>query len=82
MGLGIIFGFVAFFTLGDAWIDNRVFDPMVQRTYGVMTNDTLLSIPLFVLMGCIIERAAMVDKMFYSVQLAFRRVPDRWRSPR
>jgi tripartite ATP-independent transporter DctM subunit len=75
MGLGIIFGFVAFFTPGEAWIDNRVFDLMVQRTYGVMTNDTLLSIPLFVLMGYIIERAAMVDKMFYSVQLAFRRVP-------
>ena len=75
MGLGIIFGFVAFFAPGESWVDNRVFDLMVQRTYGVMTNDTLLSIPLFVLMGYIIERAAMVDKMFYSVQLAFRRVP-------
>jgi len=75
MGLGIIFGFVAFFVPGESCVDNRVFDLMVQRTYGVMTNDTLLSIPLFVLMGYIIERAAMVDKMFYSVQLAFRRVP-------
>jgi TRAP-type mannitol/chloroaromatic compound transport system permease large subunit len=47
----------------------------VQRTYGVMTNDTLLSIPLFVFMGYIMERAALVDRMFHSVQLAFRRVP-------
>jgi TRAP-type mannitol/chloroaromatic compound transport system permease large subunit len=48
---------------------------MVQRTYGVMVNDTLLSVPLFVFMGYIMERAALVDRMFHSVQLAFRRVP-------
>src|SRR5213594_2023642 len=40
-----------------------------------MTNDTLLSIPLFVFMGYVMERAALVDKMFYSVQLAMKRVP-------
>ncbi len=55
--------------------DNRVFDLMVERTYGAMTNDVLISIPLFVLMGYVMERGALVDKMFYSIQLAFRRVP-------
>src|SRR5450631_3790394 len=48
---------------------------MGERTYGAMTNETLLSIPLFVLMGYVMERGALVDKMFYSIQLAFRRVP-------
>src|SRR2546430_5807653 len=48
---------------------------MVQRTYGEMTNDVLISIPLFVLMGYVMERGALVDKMFYSIQLAFRRMP-------
>jgi TRAP-type mannitol/chloroaromatic compound transport system permease large subunit len=48
---------------------------MVQRAFGAMTNDTLLSIPLFVLMGYVMERGALVDKMFHSVQLAFRSVP-------
>jgi len=48
---------------------------MVQRTYGAMTNDVLISIPLFVMMGYVMERGALVDKMFYSIQLAFRRVP-------
>ena len=38
---------------------------MVQRTYGAMTNDVLISIPLFVLMGYVMERGALVDKMFY-----------------
>ncbi len=75
MGLGMIFGYMAFWVPGQHWYDNRVFDLIVQRTYGVMTNDTLLSIPLFVFMGYIMERAALVDRMFHSVQLAFRRVP-------
>jgi TRAP-type mannitol/chloroaromatic compound transport system permease large subunit len=75
MGLGILFGFIAFYTPGESWVNNRVFDLMVQRTYGAMTNDVLISIPLFVLMGYVMERGALVDKMFYSIQLAFRRVP-------
>jgi TRAP-type mannitol/chloroaromatic compound transport system permease large subunit len=75
MGLGMIFGYVAFWDPAHPFLGNKIFDLVVQRTYGVMTNDQLLSIPLFVLMGYIIERAALVDKMFYSVQLAFRRMP-------
>ena len=75
MGLGMAFGFTAFYDPSQPWLDNRVFNLMVQRTYGAMTNDTLLSIPLFVLMGYVMERGALVDKMFHSVQLAFRRLP-------
>ena len=75
MGLGMVFGYIAFWTPGHHWWDNRIFDLVVQRTYGVMTNDTLLSVPLFVFMGYIMERAALVDRMFHAVQLAFRRVP-------
>ncbi|HEV8532965.1 MAG TPA: TRAP transporter large permease subunit [Methylomirabilota bacterium] len=75
MGLGMVFGYIAFWIPGAHWYDNRIFDLIAQRTYGVMTNDVLLSIPLFVFMGYVMERAALVDKMFHSVQLAFRRVP-------
>jgi TRAP-type mannitol/chloroaromatic compound transport system permease large subunit len=76
MGLGIFFGYIAFYDPSHVTLaDNRVFDLMVQRTYGAMTNDVLISIPLFVLMGYVMERGALVDKMFYSIQLAFRRVP-------
>jgi TRAP-type mannitol/chloroaromatic compound transport system permease large subunit len=75
MGLGMVFGYVAFWVPGGHWFDNRVFDLIAQRTYGVMINDTLLSVPLFVFMGYVMERAALVDRMFHSVQLAFRRVP-------
>jgi TRAP-type mannitol/chloroaromatic compound transport system permease large subunit len=75
MGLGIFFGYIAFYDPTHSWANNRVFDLMVERTYGAMTNDVLISIPLFVLMGYVMERGALVDKMFYSIQLAFRRVP-------
>jgi TRAP-type mannitol/chloroaromatic compound transport system permease large subunit len=75
MGLGMFFGYIAFYEPHQLFTDNRVFDLMVQRTYGAMTNDVLISIPLFVLMGYVMERGALVDKMFYSIQLAFRRVP-------
>jgi TRAP-type mannitol/chloroaromatic compound transport system permease large subunit len=75
MGLGMLFGFIAFYDPAVPWFDNHVFDLMVQRAFGAMTNETLLSIPLFVLMGYVMERGALVDKMFHSVQLAFRRVP-------
>jgi len=75
MGLGMFFGFIAFYDPTHLFADNKVFELMVQRTYGAMTNDVLISIPLFVLMGYVMERGALVDKMFYSIQLAFRRVP-------
>ena len=75
MGLGMLFGYVAFYDPAAPWLDNRIFDLMVQRAFGAMTNETLLSIPLFVLMGYVMERGALVDKMFHSVQLAFRKLP-------
>ena len=75
MGLGMLFGYVAFYDPAAGFLDNRIFDLMVQRAFGAMTNETLLSIPLFVLMGYVMERGALVDKMFKSVQLAFRSVP-------
>jgi len=75
MGLGMFFGFIAFYDPTHFATDNKVFELIVQRTYGAMNNDVLISIPLFVLMGYVMERGALVDKMFYSIQLAFRRVP-------
>src|SRR5437868_10499684 len=75
MGLGMLFGYVAFYDPTQNWLHNQIFDLFVQRTFGAMNNETLLSIPLFVFMGYIIERAALVDRMFFSVQLAFRRMP-------
>ena len=75
MGLGMFFGFFALHDPAVPWHQSKIFDLMVERTFGAMNNETLISIPLFVLMGYVMERGALVDKMFYSVQLAFRRFP-------
>src|SRR5438128_12149944 len=75
MGLGMFFGYIAFYDPTQLCSDTRVFALMLQRTFVAMTNDVLVSIPLFVLMGYVMERGALVDKMFYSIQLAFRNVP-------
>ena len=34
MGLGMMFGFYAFFDPSQHWFDNRIFDLMVERTFG------------------------------------------------
>jgi TRAP-type mannitol/chloroaromatic compound transport system permease large subunit len=67
MALGVGFGYLA---MGDT-----VFQLVVQRTYSVMANDVLVSIPLFVFMGYIIERANILDRLFHSIQLAIGGLP-------
>jgi tripartite ATP-independent transporter DctM subunit len=67
MALGIFFGYHA---MGDL-----IWPLLVQRTYSVMTNDVLISIPLFVFMGYIIERANILDRLFRSLQLAAGPMP-------
>ena len=65
--IGVTFGF-----LGIGWV---VFDLVVQRTFFVMQNDVLVAIPLFLFMGYIVERAGILDKLFYSVQLLMGGLP-------
>jgi tripartite ATP-independent transporter DctM subunit len=75
MGLGMLFGFMAFYRSWQPWYENPIFDLMVQRTFGVMTNDVVISVPLFVFMGYLIERANVIDRLFHSLQLALHRIP-------
>ena len=67
MAMGIFFGYYA---RGDS-----IFPLFVQKTYGVMSNDVLLSIPLFLFMGYVVERANILDRLFKSIQLAAGWVP-------
>jgi tripartite ATP-independent transporter DctM subunit len=67
MALGVFFGYYA---MGDI-----IFSLLVQRTYSVMTNDVLISIPLFVFMGYVVERANILDRLFRSLQLAAGPMP-------
>src|SRR5688572_30142420 len=75
MALGVGFGYYAYFQAGQAFVDNRVFYLLTQNTFTVMNNDALVSIPLFLLMGYLIERAGILDNLFKSLQIATRRIP-------
>ncbi len=67
MALGVLFGAPS---LG--W---QVFDLLVHRTFAIMSNDVLISAPLFVLMGYVMERAGIMDRMFHSYRLLFGPLP-------
>ena len=67
MAMGLFFGYLG--------MQERVFDLLIQRTYAVMSNDVLISVPLFVFMGYIIERANILDRLFRSLQMASKNIP-------
>ena len=78
----ILLGFPIAFTLiamavgfGYYAIGASIFNLLVQRTYGVMSNAILIAVPLFLFMGYVVERAKVLDKLFRSLQLATSNVP-------
>ena len=70
MGMGMIFTWIAY-------EENtaKTLDLMVASAFKVMSNDVLISIPLFVFMGYLVERANLIEKLFQSLHLALVRVP-------
>lgn len=77
MGMGVLFTFLAYYLQSDdaGRSIRQTLDLMVQRTYATMTNDSLISIPLFVFMGYLVERANLIEKLFRSMHLALARLP-------
>ncbi|MDR7333173.1 TRAP transporter large permease subunit [Roseateles asaccharophilus] len=70
MGMGMLFTWLAYdFDTG------KTLTLMVQSAFKVMGNDVLISIPLFVFMGYLVERANLIEKLFKSLHLAMARVP-------
>ncbi len=70
MGMGMIFTWLAYDRN-----TTHTLDLMVQATFKVMSNDVLISIPLFVFMGYLVERANLIEKLFRSLHLALVRLP-------
>jgi tripartite ATP-independent transporter DctM subunit len=75
MAMGIGFGLYAYWEPGVAILENKIFYLFVQNTFSVMNNDVLISIPLFLFMGYIIERANILDRLFLSLQVGLRFLP-------
>jgi TRAP-type mannitol/chloroaromatic compound transport system permease large subunit len=75
MGMGVIFAWLAYNHVDPGSAVQQTLDLMVQRAYSVMSNDVLISIPLFVFMGYLVERSNLIEKLFRSLHLALARIP-------
>lgn len=75
MGMGVMFSWFFYRSVDPDLAVRQVLDLMVQRAYGVMSNDVLIAVPLFVFMGYLVERAALIERLFKSLHLAMARLP-------
>jgi tripartite ATP-independent transporter DctM subunit len=75
MAMGVGFGFYAYYVPDQEFFNNRVFTLLVQKTFEVTSSDVLTAVPLFLFMGYLVERANILDRLFYSLQLSMKNVP-------
>jgi tripartite ATP-independent transporter DctM subunit len=75
MAMGVGFGYYAYYTPGQEFFNNRIFTLLVQKTFEVTSSDVLTAVPLFLFMGYLVERANILDRLFFALQLSMKRVP-------
>jgi len=51
--------------------ESRMMSAMPNRLYGIMTNQTLLAVPLFVLMGVLLEKSRVAETLLDAMAMAF-----------
>ncbi len=52
----------------------EVFNILPFRIFGIMSNPTLMAVPLFILMGLILEKSGMAEKLLLSMSAMFKGV--------
>ena len=87
VGLALMAGFPVAFTLAGvalifagAGMMTGTFDPVFleafpNRIYGIMTNETLIAVPVFVFMGVMLERSKLADQLLQSLAQLMRGTP-------
>jgi tripartite ATP-independent transporter DctM subunit len=87
VGAALMAGFPVAFTLAGValifagiGVLTGVFDPSFleafpNRIYGIMTNETLIAVPVFVFMGVMLERSKLADQLLQSLAQIMRRIP-------
>ena len=86
-GLSLLAGFPVAFTLaGIALIfaligvtagifDASFLGAFPNRIFGIMSNETLIAVPVFVFMGVMLERSKLADQLLQALAQLLRRVP-------
>ena len=54
------------------FFDPNLFKTLPMRIFGIMNNQTLLAVPLFVFMGVILERSGIAAKMLRDMAIVFK----------
>jgi len=65
--LSFVFGYIGF--------GARVFDLMFFQTIGLMKEETLAAVPLFIFMGHLLEHAGLMERLFKAFQFILARLP-------
>jgi len=58
--VGLSFGFIA---IREGFFDFSLMQALPERVFGILSNDTLLAIPFFTLMGAILERCGLAEDL-------------------
>jgi len=58
--VGLFFGFIA---IEEGFFDFSLMQALPERIFGILSNDTLLAIPFFTLMGAILERCGLAEDL-------------------
>jgi len=86
-GLSLLAGFPVAFTLAGValifaliGIMTGTFDPSFlsafpNRIFGIMSNETLIAVPVFVFMGVMLERSKLADQLLQALAQLMRRIP-------
>ncbi len=86
-GLSLLAGFPVAFTLAGValifaliGIMTGIFDAAFlsafpSRIFGIMSNETLIAVPVFVFMGVMLERSKLADQLLQALAQLMRRVP-------
>ena len=59
-GVGVIFAYIGWYT---GHMDITLLGAMGQRVFGLLSNNVLIAIPLFVLMGAILEKSRIAEEL-------------------
>ena len=64
---------LAFAWLGGlgGWFDHAFLQALPNRLYGIMTNETLIAVPLFVFMGVMLERSRVAENLLDTMAALF-----------
>jgi len=80
--LSLLLGYPVAFTLGGIsflfgtlFLEGELFNLLPLRIWGILTNTTLLAVPLFILMGIILEKSGLAEQLIKTMGQLFSKIP-------